>query len=228
MTDMFLDDYPDEWLDRCFAVMTATPHHTHQVLTKRERRMREYASNPETPERIARQVDALRRRTGSIIEWPLPNCWWGVSAENQKYADQRIPLLLQTPARVRFVSADPLLSSLDLSRYLNAKTETTRRESLQSSDDGRADDRRTWKDLEVCEPQGGPLEARHISTKRACSKTGGAQRPQRIPAVRATVEGKRYATTAHRFVFRHFYGQIPTEMTVTTRTESRQTIDHIT
>jgi protein gp37 len=41
--------------------------------------------------------------------WPLPNVWLGVSVENQHFADERIPLLLQTPAAVRFISAEPLL-----------------------------------------------------------------------------------------------------------------------
>lgn len=45
--------------------------------------------------------------------WPLPNVWLGVSVENQHFADERIPLLLQTPAAVRFVSAEPLLAPID-------------------------------------------------------------------------------------------------------------------
>lgn len=44
---------------------------------------------------------------------PLPNVWLGVSCENQEAADERIPLLLQTPAAVRFVSAEPLLGPID-------------------------------------------------------------------------------------------------------------------
>lgn len=48
--------------------------------------------------------------------WPLRNVWLGVSVENQRYADERIPLLLQTPAAVRFISAEPLLGPVDLTR----------------------------------------------------------------------------------------------------------------
>lgn len=48
--------------------------------------------------------------------WPLPNVWLGVSVENQKAADKRIPLLLQTPAAVRFISAEPLLGPVNLNR----------------------------------------------------------------------------------------------------------------
>lgn len=46
--------------------------------------------------------------------WPLPNVWLGVSVEHQAAADQRIPLLLQTPAAVWFLSCEPLLGSVDL------------------------------------------------------------------------------------------------------------------
>ena len=49
---------------------------------------------------------------------PLPNVWLGVSAENQEWADKRIPVLLDTPAAIRFVSCEPLLGSLDLTEYL--------------------------------------------------------------------------------------------------------------
>jgi protein gp37 len=50
------------------------------------------------------------------IPWPLPNVWLGVSVENQHFADERIPLLLQTPAAVRFISAEPLLGPIELER----------------------------------------------------------------------------------------------------------------
>ena len=51
---------------------------------------------------------------GFIRAWPLPNVWLGVSVEDQTRADERIPLLLDTPAAVRFVSAEPLLGVIDL------------------------------------------------------------------------------------------------------------------
>lgn len=49
--------------------------------------------------------------------WPLPNVWLGVSVEDQKAADERIPYLLQTPAAVRFLSCEPLLGPVDLGLY---------------------------------------------------------------------------------------------------------------
>ena len=51
---------------------------------------------------------------GEIVQWPLPNVWLGVSVENQAAADERIPLLLRTPAAVRFISAEPLLGPVTL------------------------------------------------------------------------------------------------------------------
>jgi protein gp37 len=51
--------------------------------------------------------------------WPLPNVWLGVSVESQKWADVRIPLLLRTPAAVRFLSCEPLLGAVDLLEWLH-------------------------------------------------------------------------------------------------------------
>lgn len=53
--------------------------------------------------------------------WPLPNVWLGVSAERQKEADERIPLLLETPAAIRFVSCEPLLGPIDLLPWLSSE-----------------------------------------------------------------------------------------------------------
>lgn len=54
-----------------------------------------------------------------IQPWPLPNVWLGTSVENQTWVDRRIPALLQAPGVIHFVSAEPLLREIDLSRYLN-------------------------------------------------------------------------------------------------------------
>jgi protein gp37 len=53
------------------------------------------------------------------VRVPLPNVWLGVSVEDQEQADKRIPVLLDTPAAVRFVSAEPLLGPVDLSKFLD-------------------------------------------------------------------------------------------------------------
>jgi protein gp37 len=128
MTDLFADFVPDEWIDRVFAVMALCPQHTFQVLTKRAERMRNYVTAAFKGERpIASAATELR---GSIIggiqalsAWfdhdhddprPMANVWLGVSCERQQEADERIPLLLQTPAAIRFISAEPLLGPMDL------------------------------------------------------------------------------------------------------------------
>lgn len=116
MTDMFLEDYPEEWIDRCFAVMALTPHITHQVLTKRAGRMREWASRTVPDVRIQTAIGKLRG-TGwgnQKPEFPLPNVWLGVSCEDQQRADERIPELLRTPAAVRFLSVEPMLGPVDI------------------------------------------------------------------------------------------------------------------
>lgn len=51
--------------------------------------------------------------------WPFPNLWLGVTAENQRWADERIPTLLQIPAAVRFMSLEPLLGEMQIAKYLS-------------------------------------------------------------------------------------------------------------
>ena len=137
MSDLFHENVPDEWVDRIFAVMALCDgrrgtrfkaSHIFQVLTKRSERMRAYLSDPETPHRIAswichdHTVKGYRPTKNGCDwrawePWPLPNVWLGVSAEDQKTADERIPLLLRTPAAVRWISAEPLLEPIDLSAW---------------------------------------------------------------------------------------------------------------
>jgi len=123
MSDLFHVNVKDEWIDRIFAVMALCPQHTFQVLTKRPERMLEYLAPKGNNLRIARNIIArnavqMQHLTKSAIDprsdgsWPLPNVWLGVSVEDQATADERIPLLLKTPAAVRFVSAEPLLEEL--------------------------------------------------------------------------------------------------------------------
>lgn len=112
--DLFHENVPDEWIDRVFAMMALCGQHTFQVLTKRAARMREYCTGMMTPTRLVQAALALPRGDVFSATWPLPNVWLGVSAEDQQRADERIPLLLDTPAAVRFVSAEPLLGPIDL------------------------------------------------------------------------------------------------------------------
>jgi len=122
MSDLFHEDCPDAWIDRVFAVMALCPQHTFQVLTKRARRMRDYCVRTSRHTINGHIWSMLGTPEGSKINhggdwqvnWPLPNVWLGVSAERQQEADERIPLLLQTPAAVRFISGEPLLGPIDL------------------------------------------------------------------------------------------------------------------
>jgi len=132
MSDLFHENVAEEWIDEIFAVMAACPQHTFQILTKRPERMLDYflkyahldVRGAFIGQHIGKRHLAL---TGEpVAEWPglpLPNVWLGVSVENQKYADERIPLLLETPAAVRFISAEPLLDEIVLSHVLNPSRE---------------------------------------------------------------------------------------------------------
>jgi protein gp37 len=96
MTDLFGAWVRDDWIAQCVAVMAATPQHVHLVLTKRPTRLRAWMV--------------------AHYPTPLPNVWLGVSVEDQRAADARIPWLMQTPATVRFLSVEPLLSPVRLDR----------------------------------------------------------------------------------------------------------------
>lgn len=147
MSDLFHEGVPFEYIAKVFGVMAYAREHTFQILTKRPERAREFMrwiaspdANPVNGEDvcIAQRclmaagsvsfetaiLGAVIPRAGAPIErmWPLPNVWLGVSAENQETADERIPILLDTPAAIRFVSAEPLLGSIALGQWLRAQT----------------------------------------------------------------------------------------------------------
>ncbi len=92
------------------------------------RRIRRLRNEGWLLDEIAAEVGSTRQQVSAIclgnifkpaeLRWPLPNVWIGVSVENQKYADERIPLLLQIPTVLRFVSAEPLLGPMDLREHL--------------------------------------------------------------------------------------------------------------
>lgn len=119
--DLFAEGVPDEWIDRIFAVMALAPQHTFQILTKRPERMRAYMTRRHpNGHHQAMDYAALMAATGrwntrtlDLRTWPLPNVWMGVSVEDQATADARISLLLDTPAAIRWISAEPLLGPID-------------------------------------------------------------------------------------------------------------------
>ena len=124
MSDLFHEDVPDKFIDEVFAVMADAGQHTFMILTKRPDRMMKYLS-PDNPRYTAAKVFRLTKDAAGKFDcdlhWPLINVWIGVSVENQAAADERIPLLLQTPAAVKFISAEPLLGSVDITKFFPQK-----------------------------------------------------------------------------------------------------------
>jgi protein gp37 len=125
MSDLFHADVPDGFIGSVFETMAATPQHTYQILTKRPGRMRSLLNHwaaEGARHDWAGPGTAVFRRDDMCwvgpVKWPLPNVWLGVSVESQKWADVRIPLLLDTPAAVRFLSCEPLVGEVDLSKWL--------------------------------------------------------------------------------------------------------------
>ena len=122
MSDLFHADVSDAYIARVFAVMALAPQHTFQVLTKRHARMRALLSSPDfvvaVEEAIGGFVALNLARRVWYDAWPLPNVWLGVSVEDQKRADLRIPFLLTTPAAIRFLSCEPLLGPIAISSAL--------------------------------------------------------------------------------------------------------------
>ena len=110
MSDLFHSAVPFEYIQRVFRVMEKASQHTFQILTKRPGRMAYFANH------IWAQSGIYRH-----IAWP-DNVWAGTSlemmADGKKNYAARLDLLAQVPARVRFVSAEPLLGPLDLRPWL--------------------------------------------------------------------------------------------------------------
>jgi protein gp37 len=111
MSDLFHKDVPDEFIGSVFDVMARAPQHTYQILTKRHGRMRSLLNRWADDGWMWRRSDMMW--CGPLRD-PLPNVWLGVSVEDQKGAELRIPVLRDTPAAVRFLSCEPLLGPIDL------------------------------------------------------------------------------------------------------------------
>ncbi len=94
-SDWFIEE-ADQWRDEAWKIIKDTPHLTYQILTKRAENIK----------------DRLPADWGEGYE----NVWLGVSVENQKMAEHRVPILCRTPAKVRFASLEPLLDLVVLER----------------------------------------------------------------------------------------------------------------
>lgn len=99
MSDLFHEDVPDHFIDQVFEVMFRARQHVYQVLTKRSERMMDWTLGRFDKEKFPSHI------------------WLGVSVENQNYI-WRIEHLQQAPAKVRFLSIEPLLGPVDLSQHL--------------------------------------------------------------------------------------------------------------
>ena len=100
MGDLFYEGVEDHQINSVFIRMVNTARHKYLILTKRPERMKDFIS------------------IGTGWRGMMENIWLGVTAENQQTADERIPILLQIPAAVRFVSGEPMLEEIDLAPYL--------------------------------------------------------------------------------------------------------------
>jgi protein gp37 len=144
MSDLFHESLRFEDIAAIFGVMAAASRHTFQVLTKRPLRAREFFEWAKTKgdgydlcriepsELLACAWEACVGDAWGDVEpptaldtlpttevfgttWPLPNVWLGVSVEDQRTADERIPVLLELPAALRFISYEPALGPVDFS-----------------------------------------------------------------------------------------------------------------
>lgn len=129
MGDLFHESVPDEWIDDVMAIIALTPRHRYMILTKRPDRMLRYKTDPDAYDRVLEAAEIIRKdhsETNLIgIPDPVNGHFWrnlalGVSIENQATADERVAVLLQTPAAKRFVSFEPALGPVDL-RFLQPK-----------------------------------------------------------------------------------------------------------
>jgi protein gp37 len=125
MSDLFHERVDFEHIAALFGVMASAAQHTFQILTKRPARALEFFRWIENDadgatqgcilharEIIGLMRYGLRYEPDDNPPWPLPNVWMGTSAEDQPRADERISLLLQTPAAVRWISAEPLIGPI--------------------------------------------------------------------------------------------------------------------
>lgn len=142
MSDPFHEAFTDEQRDEVFLRFAMCPAwpldieddvppevgaHTFMVLTKRPESMLRYLTDKDLWWRLEDLMErqGYRGETMDLVadntngHTCFPNLWLGVTAENQQTADERIPILLNTPAAVRFVSVEPMLGPVDLGEYID-------------------------------------------------------------------------------------------------------------
>ncbi len=123
LSDLFHEDASDEQICAVFDAMRAAQHHTFQILTKRHDRMRDFcwrlrwSGSADDGHGRVWLADEIGKRDGYALMGgltgcrPLPNVWLGVTIGNRRFV-HRADVLRDTPAAVRFISAEPLLGPL--------------------------------------------------------------------------------------------------------------------
>lgn len=144
MGDLFCEDVPFDFVKPVFQSAANSKCHTYLFLTKRQDRMLEFVR--------WFKDHAYRGEEGYIPLSRLPDNWWlGVSVEDQKTADERIPILLQIPATHRWVSYEPALGPVDFSEWFGLYEYDEGKYALKVGS--------RWKsspDWIVCGPETGP------------------------------------------------------------------------
>ncbi len=151
MGDLFHKDVLDKWIDMVMEVVRTAVQHQFLIFTKRAQRMHDY-------------MMAYVEREGAMPR----NAWLGVSVEDQKRADERLPLLLETPAAHRFLSVEPLLEHVNLSLATGISTidwVITGGESGRQARFMEADWARAIRDQ--CQENGVPFYMKQMSRKEA-------------------------------------------------------------
>ena len=124
MGDLFHSDVDEKYIAKVIGICDLARQHIFMILTKRPDRMRELFNDEDFQFHVGWFQSQAVREFGlefdpaNLGPWPFKNVWLGVTAENQARADERIPILLQIPAAVRFISIEPCLGPVDLSYYL--------------------------------------------------------------------------------------------------------------
>lgn len=122
MSDLFHHEVPFDFIDKVFAVMACGSEHIYQILTKRPSRMKEYTEQLYDAKRHVCSAGAyLTDDTGMLqgmacveaIKTKFPRTWLGTSIEDKKTACERIPILKEVQASIRFLSIEPLLGPID-------------------------------------------------------------------------------------------------------------------
>lgn len=176
LSDWLDNEVPAEWLARLLAWLVLTPHLDWLLLTKRpqnwQSRLEAVAALEGTPFKSSAAYAKLW-----LSGYQSHNVWVGVTAENQAMADERVPLLLSIPAKVRFLSCEPLLGNIDLTDIVSGNAANVGGESHLNS-----------LSLEEYEPEddeefGGAL----INWVIVGGESGGGARPCSLEWIRSIV-----------------------------------------